>query len=61
MQLGKMMAASQADYSDPVAVDSLKRVFALLDSSLMAAVNNYMDSARNSYASTYFFERSFDG
>src|SRR5699024_9326785 len=56
MQLGKMMAASKVDYDDPVAVDSLKRVFALLDSSLIAAVNNYMDTTRNSYASTYFFE-----
>ena len=56
MQLGKMMAASKVDYDDPVAVDSLKRVFTLLDSSLIAAVNNYMDTTRNSYASTYFFE-----
>lgn len=56
MQLGKMMAASKVDYDDPVAVDSVKRMIQVLDSSLTRAVQNYMDSTRNNYASTYFFE-----
>lgn len=56
MQLGKMMAASKVDYNDPVAVDSVKRMIQVLDSSLTRTVQNYMDSTRNNYASTYFFE-----
>lgn len=56
MQLGKMMAVSQVDYNDPVAVDSVKRMIQMLDSSLLRTVQNYMDSTRNNYASTYFFE-----
>ena len=54
MQLGKMMAASKVDYDDPVAVYSVKRMIQVLDSSLTRAVQNYMDSTRNNYASTYF-------
>ena len=56
MQLGKMFAASKVDYNDQVAVDSVSRMLHLLDSSLHVSVANYMDSARNNYASTYFFE-----
>lgn len=56
MQLGKMMTASKVDYTDQVVVDSVKRMFHVLDSSLTASVRNYMDSTRNYYASTYFFE-----
>lgn len=56
MQLGKMMTASKVDYTDQVVVDSVKRMFHVLDSSLTASVRNYMDSTRNYYASVYFFE-----
>ncbi len=56
MQLGKMMAAGKVDYSDQAAVDSLKHMFHVLDSALTASIRNYMDSTRDAYASTYFFE-----
>ena len=56
MQLGKMMALSKMNYNDSVAVDSVKRMIQVLDSSLISYVQNYMDSTRNNYASTCFFE-----
>ena len=57
MGLGKMMAVSKLDVNDQEAVDSVSRMIHLLDSSLQATVRNFVDSTRDSYASTYFFEK----
>ena len=56
MGLGKMMALSKVDADDQAAVDSVMHMVHVLDSALQAAVVNYMDSTRNNYASTYFFD-----
>lgn len=56
MGLGKMMALGKVDANDQEAVDSVMHMVHVLDSALQAAVVNYLDSTRNNYASTYFFE-----
>jgi len=61
MQLGKMMAASKVDYDDPVAVDSVKRMIQVLDSSLTRTVQNYMDSTRNNNRLTDRVKQSAPG
>ena len=56
MGLGKMMMLSKLDADDQEAVDSVMNMVHVLDSALQAAVVNYVDSARDNYATTYFFE-----
>lgn len=56
MGLGKMMAMGKVDANDQEAVDSVMHMVHVLDSALQAAVVNYVDSTRDNYASTYFFE-----
>ena len=56
MGLGKMMVLSKLDANDQKTVDSVSNMLHVLDSALQATVVNYVDSTRNYYASTYFFE-----
>jgi len=71
MQLGQMFALSKAvQEQDSVLrkhnVDSIQNAFKLLNEELEKKTKNYLDSARDCYASTYFIEeyigksKSFD-
>lgn len=71
MQLGQMFALSKAlEEQDSVVrqhnVDSIQNMFKLLNTELEKKTKNYLDSARDCFASTYFIEeyiaknKSFD-